>query len=79
MRSSKIAVFALVAALGDVDLFRAGDLLVARHALQGVTKRARVERRDRNRIVALDAFLSANLQAERRILARGLDASEERE
>ena len=60
---------AFVAAFDNVDLFRTGELLVARHAFQRVAERARIERGDRDRIVALHAFFAAELEPDAGIAA----------
>ena len=53
----------------SVDLFRAGELLVARQPLQGVAERPRRQRRDGDRVVALDPILGPELEPDGRVAA----------
>ena len=58
-----------VAAFGKTYFFRAGELFVARHALESVSERPRVERRDRNRIETVHTFFGRQLESDGRIAA----------
>jgi len=50
-------------------------LFVARHAIQRVAERSRVERRDGDGIVALDALLASELEADGRVAAQFINGA----
>jgi hypothetical protein len=61
----------LTAAFGDPYFFWANRLLVACHALKRVAKRAGIERRNGNGIVALYAFFGSEFEPDGGIAAQG--------
>src|SRR5262249_2106026 len=70
---------ALASPLDEMDLLRAGQLLVAREPEQRIAKRSSVERRDADGIVALHPLLGPELEADGRVAARLPDPSIESE
>src|SRR5882672_5821443 len=59
----------LIAAFFNFYFFRAGELLVARHALQSVAKRTCIESRDGNGVVTLNAFFGSEFESDTGITA----------
>ena len=53
----------------DTDLFRAGELFVARHSLQRIKERPAVKCRNGRGIVALDTGFRAELEPDSRVTA----------
>ena len=68
-----------IPALHCADFFWTRELFVTRQPFDRVPKRPSRERRDFNRIVALDALLGPQLQAEARIAAGFRNSSVKRE